>query len=61
MRCPRCGGQLTIFRLGDSETMVCDSCEYVGIPADHRAEPAEEPESWEEALDRFHGDGEDAA
>lgn len=53
MECPRCGGAVTVYRLGDQESYVCADCEYVGIDVEHGAEP-EEIESWDVALDRFY-------
>lgn len=62
MNCPRCGGSVTVYRLGEQESYVCGDCEYVGIDVEHGAEP-EEMESWDEAMARFRtrfGDPEDA-
>lgn len=53
VECPRCGESLTTFTLGDSQAAVCESCEYVGIPADLRPESSGESESWADALERF--------
>jgi hypothetical protein len=53
MDCPRCGGAVTVYQLGDRESYVCDDCEYVGIDVEHGAEP-EEIESWDEAMERFY-------
>ena len=39
--------------MGGSEATVCDSCGYVGVPADHHGE-IESPEPWSEALRRFY-------
>lgn len=61
MECPRCGGSLTTFTLAGSRATVCESCEYVGVPADHRPEPHDESESWQEALERFHDGASDDA
>ena len=52
MDCPRCGGSLSQYRLGDAETVACDDCIYVGVAVDHTSEPGHR-ESWTEALDRF--------
>ncbi|WP_435064851.1 zf-TFIIB domain-containing protein [Halobaculum sp. EA56] len=53
MDCPRCGASLRTFRLSGSESVVCESCSYVGVSTDLRPESGTRPESWEEALDRF--------
>lgn len=53
MVCPRCGGPLVFYQLGDAETMACQDCTYVGIAVDHTADGGER-ESWDDALDRFH-------
>lgn len=58
MECPRCGGRLTVYRLGGESSWVCNDCGSVGVEAEHGSEP-EPTESWEEALQRFytrHGD-----
>lgn len=52
MECPRCGGEVAEYALDGREAIVCESCGYVGVPADHRGEPADE-ESWSEAIGRF--------
>lgn len=39
--------------MGGAEAIVCESCGYVGVPADHHGE-IEPPESWSEALRRFY-------
>lgn len=56
VECPRCGDCVTTFRLGDSEAVVCESCEYTGIPADHRPEERGPAESWEDVLERYRAD-----
>jgi len=53
MECPRCGGSVTIYQLGDRESYVCGDCEYVGIDVEHGAEPGQ-VESWDEAMERFY-------
>ena len=60
MACPRCGGALISYQLGDAETVVCRDCVYVGITVDHTADGGE-TESWDDALDRFHAQHETAA
>ncbi len=52
MDCPRCGGSIEVYRLGDEESGICADCRYVGIPTEHRAE-ATETESWDVAFARF--------
>lgn len=52
MDCPRCGGTIEVFRLGDGESVICPDCAYVGIPTEHGADTAE-TESWDVALRRF--------
>ncbi|MDS0281465.1 hypothetical protein [Haloarcula onubensis] len=56
MECPRCGGRLTRYRLGEREAIGCQECAYVGVSVDHTAErgPAE---SWDDAIDRFQAQG----
>jgi len=56
MECPRCGGRLTRYRLGDREAIGCGSCAYVGVSVDHTAERGP-PESWDDAIDRFQAQG----
>jgi len=56
MKCPRCGGRLTRYRLGDRETVGCGECAYVGVSVDHTARHGP-PESWDDALDRFQAEG----
>lgn len=55
MECPRCGSQLTTYQLEGARAIVCEQCEYVGVPADFRPPTEEEEESWEEVLARFRG------
>lgn len=52
MDCPRCGGSIEVYRLGDEESVICADCAYVGIPTEHRADAAM-TESWDVALQRF--------
>lgn len=52
MDCPRCGGPIESFQLGDAESQVCPDCGYVGIKTDHGAERST-AESWTDALARF--------
>jgi hypothetical protein len=56
MDCPRCGGRLTRYRLGDRETLGCQQCAYVGVSVDHTATRGS-PESWDDAIDRFKQQG----
>ena len=55
MECPRCGGDVTVYRLGSNETVACDDCEYAGIPVEHGSEP-QPSESWTAAIERFYDD-----
>lgn len=57
MDCPRCPGPLTIYTLGETRAVVCERCEYVGVPADFRPSADDSKESWTEALDRFRNGG----
>jgi hypothetical protein len=52
MACPRCGGDLERYALADAESVVCESCGYIGVPVEHDSEPVV-IESWDEALERF--------
>ena len=52
--CPKCGGRLTDYRLGDRVAVGCETCGYVGIDAEHRGEPTDR-ETWGDALRRFRG------
>ena len=56
MECPRCGGTLTHYTLGEREAFGCQDCAYVGISVDHTAEHGP-PESWDDAIDRFQAQG----
>ncbi|MFB6113969.1 MAG: hypothetical protein ABEJ58_07700 [Halodesulfurarchaeum sp.] len=56
MKCPRCGDSLTVLTLDGHEAVVCESCEYVGVPTDHRTPERREGESWDEALERFRSE-----
>ena len=53
MECPRCGGPLSRYQLGEKVSYACDRCVYVGIEVSHRTDPRP-PESWDEALSRFY-------
>ncbi|CCQ37474.1 small CPxCG-related zinc finger protein [Natronomonas moolapensis 8.8.11] len=53
MECPRCGGPLSRYQLGEKVSYACDECVYVGVEVNHRATPRP-LESWEEALSRFY-------
>ena len=51
MGCPRCGGSLERFALGDSQSVNCERCGWVGIDVDlghSEREPA--TDSWDEAV-----------
>lgn len=57
MECPRCGGRLRSYQLGDANSQACEDCAYVGVFVDHRSQ-RENPESWDDALSRFRlGEG----
>lgn len=56
MECPRCGSPVITYTLEGARAVVCESCEYVGVPADLRPPPADEDEAWEEALERFRNE-----
>jgi predicted RNA-binding Zn-ribbon protein involved in translation (DUF1610 family) len=53
MECPRCGEELERYALQGREAFVCNTCGYIGVPVEHRGE-YEPPESWDEAISRFH-------
>ena len=53
MECPRCGGELTVYRLGGESSWVCKECGSVGVETEHGSEP-ERTETWEQALQRFY-------
>ncbi|WP_262176296.1 hypothetical protein [Haloarcula laminariae] len=56
MECPRCGGTVTRYRLGEREAIGCQECAYVGVSVDHTAKRGP-PESWDDAIDRFQDRG----
>lgn len=45
--CPRCGGELTRYTLGDRESVLCDDCGYAGVPVTHG------DDAWRTAVDRI--------
>lgn len=45
--CPRCGGALARYSLGDRASVHCEACGYAGVPVTHVDEP------WREAVDRI--------
>lgn len=53
MECPRCGGGLTVYRLGGESSWVCKECGSVGVETEHGSEPVR-TETWEQALQRFY-------
>lgn len=53
MECPRCAADLERYALQGREAFVCDACGYIGVPVEHRGE-YETPESWDDAISRFH-------
>jgi hypothetical protein len=54
MDCPQCGGGVASYVLDGREAVVCESCGYVGIPADHHGDGPTAGESWDDALRRYH-------
>ncbi|PCR90144.1 zf-TFIIB domain-containing protein [Natrinema ejinorense] len=53
--CPRCGGSIEEFSLGDVSTITCSRCGFADIPVEHQ--PAgENTESWRDAFNRFYED-----
>lgn len=56
MRCPRCEETLARYSLdeGEGSAVVCESCGFAGVPADHHSE-GDSQESWDVALDRLEG------
>jgi hypothetical protein len=55
MSCPRCGGHVTMYELGEAVSQVCEDCSYVGVLVDHRPEDTD-IESWDDALTRFEAE-----
>lgn len=49
--CPRCGGILDRFELGDHRALQCEACGYTGIPVGVTESPEEADEGWEAVLD----------
>jgi len=52
-RCPRCGSPPESITLDGVTTWYCDDCGYANVPVNH-SEEGEDPESWQEALNRFY-------
>lgn len=50
--CPRCGGDLSMYTLGDRRRVVCEACGYTGVNVTLSTD-SEEDESWDDAFDRF--------
>ncbi|MFB6148628.1 MAG: hypothetical protein ABEJ48_03085 [Halobacteriales archaeon] len=51
MDCPRCGGAVETYTLGEREASSCDRCGWVGIDAILQDEPTRpENDSWEEVI-----------
>lgn len=51
MGCPRCGGSLERFALGDSQSVNCERCGWVGLDVDlGRSKRDPDTESWDEAV-----------
>ena len=46
--CPRCGGRLSRFTLGERASVLCDGCGYAGVPVNHGGEGA-----WRTAVERL--------
>lgn len=53
--CPRCGGDLSTYALGDRRRVVCEACGYTGVNV-KLSNNSGEDESWDDALDRFSDD-----
>jgi len=58
MDCPRCGEPLSVYMLADREAAACDRCGFLDVPVEIGSDDGER-ESWEVALARFHGRGND--
>lgn len=58
MECPRCGADVTVYRLGSAVSRSCTDCEFVGITVDHHSQ-RDDTESWDTALTRFRDQPED--
>ncbi|MFB6131245.1 MAG: hypothetical protein ABEJ28_10540 [Salinigranum sp.] len=54
--CVRCGSTVATYSLNGREVVVCESCGFSGLSADHRPEPRSRDESWEEAVREFVGE-----
>jgi transcription elongation factor Elf1 len=52
MDCPRCGGDLDRYTLGDRTAVGCASCGYAGVPVEHRGERTRVT-TWSEAIARY--------
>lgn len=48
--CPRCGGDLTTYALGERETVMCEACGYSGVAVEHTAGGRD---AWKAAVDRL--------
>lgn len=56
--CPRCGGSIEAYALGDRRAATCRGCGWVGVETSlPGVEEAPAGESWEEVLDRASGVG----
>ena len=51
--CPRCGGDLDRFELGDHQALQCANCGYAGIPVGMNDGAADRDEGW---VDVIRGD-----
>lgn len=47
--CPRCGGELNRYELGERQSIQCDGCGYVGV------EIASDTAPWQRAVERVFG------
>lgn len=57
--CPRCGGGLDTFVLGDARAVACEDCGYADVPADHSPAERVDEESWASILRRYQRGGND--
>ncbi|WP_435099136.1 hypothetical protein [Halarchaeum sp. P4] len=53
MDCPRCDGTLEELVFEGRRAVVCESCGFADVAADHSPAERENEESWETALRRF--------
>lgn len=56
--CPRCGGSIEAYTLGNQHAATCRDCGWVGVEATlPGSDEASAGESWDDALDRVSGRG----